>query len=349
MDFSLTEEQETLAGMARSLSSDLFGDAVARQALGGDRSGADKGWAHLQETGLASLLVPERLGGGGGGVLDACVVLTELSAALAPVPYLTSAVAVPSVLLAIGGEEAEKRLRALAAGETVSLVVDENLRWPGAAGRGTVCLDAAPGRSALAVVGGTPRLCTDVTTGTGIDPLHPIGTIAAVGGGSGDAVAGSLAGRRALAAMRVGSAAALTGCLAGAAQLAWDYVTTREQYGRPLASFQVVRHLAADLLVDLETCRSVSYGAAWMVDNDDVAAAERAAAIAKAWCGQAAVRSVETATQLLGGIGVTWESTAHLHLRNAHLLSASFGDTRSLLRELGTEFIAERGGPRGLA
>ena len=80
-----------------------------------------------------------------------------------------------------------------------------------------------------------------------------------------------------------------------------------------------------------------------MVDNDDIDTAERAAAIAKAWCGQAAVRSVETAIQLLGGIGVTWESTAHLYLRNVHLLSAIFGDTRTLLRELGTGFVEERG------
>lgn len=350
MDFSLTEEQQMLATAARSLSANLFGEAVARQTLAGDRSRADKGWTELQAAGLTTLLVPGELDGGDGSVLDACVVLTELSAGLAPVPYLISAVAVPAALRAIGGDAAAERLRALAAGETLSLVVDGELRWP-ATGDVAVCLDAAAGRSALAVGGDGPLLVDDVEMGAGIDPLHPTGTVHAGAVEVRPAVelAATEAGRRALATMRVAAAAALTGCLAGAAQLAWDYVATREQYGKPLASFQAVRHLAADLMVDLETCRSVSHGAAWMVDNDEIDIAERAAAIAKAWCGQAAVRSVETATQLLGGIGVTWESTAHLYLRNAHLLSASFGDTRSLLREVGRDFIAERGGSRGSA
>jgi alkylation response protein AidB-like acyl-CoA dehydrogenase len=348
MDFSLSEEQNMLATAARSLSADLFGDGVARQALAGDRARADKGWAELQGAGLTALLVPTEFDGGGGGVLDACVVLTELSASLAPVPYLTAAVAVPALLRAVGGDAADERLRAIAAGETLSLVVGDDLAWPPRSGAGAICLDAEPGRPALAVTDHGIRLVTDTTpVPAAIDPLHPVASLHGVGDAS--SLAGSEAGRRALAAMRAAAAASLTGCLAGAAKLAWDYVATREQYGRPLASFQAVRHMAADLMVDLELCRSVSAGAAWMVDNDDIDIAEREAAIAKAWCGQAAVRSVETAVQMLGGIGVTWESTAHLFLRHAHLLSAAFGDTRSLLRGLGTDFIAERGGPRGSA
>jgi acyl-CoA dehydrogenase len=351
VDFSLSDEQEALAGVARSLSADLFGETVARSALSGDWSGADKGWTALTGAGLTGLMVPAELDGGGGGVLDACVVLTELSAALAPVPYLTSAVAVPALLAACGGAAAEQHLRAIGGGETMSLIVDGDLRWPAAAGGRAFCLDWEPGRSAVTLAGDSPVLLSDVTAAAGIDPLHPIGLLTRVDRPqAGSGFAGSEGGRRALAAMHVASAAALTGCLAGAAQLAWDYIAIREQYGRTLASFQAVRHLAADLLVDLETCRSVTFGAAWMVDNDDIDTAARAAAIAKAWCGQAAVRSVETAIQLLGGIGVTWESAAHLYLRDAHHLSCVFGDTRTLLRELGHEFVQIRGKvPHGFA
>ena len=335
-----------LGASARSLSADLFGAAVARGALAGDRSGADKGWAELQAAGLTGLLIPAELGGGGGSLLDACVVLSELAAALAPVPYLTSAVAVPSVLLACAGSAAEGRLRALADGETLGLVVDSELRWPPES-PGGICLDWQAGRAGLAIVGGAPIAVDKISAGASVDPLHPLGTVTGSGGALRSFVdvefADGESARRALAAIRVAAAAALTGCLAGAAQLAWDYVKTREQYGHPLASFQAVRHLAADLLVDLELCRSVSYGAAWIVDNEDVDSAEQSAAIAKAWCGQAAVRSVETAIQLLGGIGVTWESSAHLYLRNANLLSALFGDTRALLRGLGSDFIELRG------
>lgn len=336
-----------LAGAARALSADLFGEAVARRSVAGDRAGADKGWAELQAAGLTALLVPAALGGGGGGVLDACVVLTELSAGLAPVPYFTSAVAVPAMLLALDATmpgSVDEHLRALVAGGTYALVVDDTLGWPAAVGGDRLCLDWEPGRAALGLDGASVEVLTEITAAAGVDPLHPVGRVGEAAARPDDGgFASSDAARRARAAMRAASAAALTGCLAGAAQLAWDYIATREQYGRPLASFQAVRHLAADMLVDLETCRSVSRGAAWTVDNEHIDEAERAASIAKAWCGQAAVRSVETAIQLLGGIGVTWESTAHLFLRNVHLLSAAHGDTRSLLRELGSDFIAVRG------
>jgi alkylation response protein AidB-like acyl-CoA dehydrogenase len=350
VDFSLTDEQQMLAEAARALSSDLFGEAVARLALADDRAAGEKGWAGLHAAGLTALLVPDEFGGGGGNVLDACVVLTELSAALAPVPYLTSAVAVPAVLLALNAAipgSGDALLRRVVDGEPLALVVDDQLRWPGTVGATSICLDWVPGRAALYVQDTSAVLRTDIDAVPGVDPLHPVGRLTGPSPlpPAADFAAGEAA-RRARATMRVASAAALTGCLEGAARLAWSYIATREQYGRPLASFQAIRHLAADLLVDLETCRSVSQGAAWTVDNEDVDSAERAAAIAKAWCGQAAVRSVETATQLLGGIGVTWESPAHLFLRNAHHFSAAYGDTRTLLRALGSEFINLRGKAR---
>ncbi|SDG37171.1 acyl-CoA dehydrogenase family protein [Pseudonocardia oroxyli] len=341
MDFSLSEEQELLAASTRSLAADLFGESVARQVLDGDRARADKGWSNLQEAGLASLLVAEEHGGGGGSLLDACVVTTELYSALAPVPYLTSAVAVP--LLAAGsGEQGTPVLTALAEGATYGLFVGADLSWP-ATGPDAVCLDWAPGRDGLAVGPDTLEL-GPAEAGPGVDPLHPLGRGTGAGSVSWPAAGLPEASSRALAGVRVAAAAALTGCLAGAAQLAWDYIATREQYGKPIAAFQAVRHLAADLLVDLETCRSVSLGAAWQVENEPIEDAARVAAVAKSWCGEAAVRSIETSIQLLGGIGVTWESTAHLYLRTAHQLAASFGDTRSLLRRVGADFISARGG-----
>ena len=341
MDFSLSEEQKFLESSTRSLAADLFGEPVARAALDGDRTKADHGWAALQASGLTSLLIAEEHGGGGGTLLDACIVATELSSALAPVPYLTSAVAAPLLLGTVPAGDAAPLLEKLSAGLTCGVLVDRSLRWPAVSGE-LICLDWQPDRPGLFVDSGHAELVDDFEPATNVDPLHPVGK--ATGGlrASGDTQLSEDA-RRALAGVRVASAAALTGCLAGAAQLAWDYVAIREQYGSPIASFQAVRHMAADLLVDLETCKSVSLGAAWQVENEDLVEAERVAAIAKAWCGQAAIRSVETSIQLLGGIGVTWESTAHLYLRNAHMFAASFGDTRTLLRGVGAEFVELRG------
>jgi alkylation response protein AidB-like acyl-CoA dehydrogenase len=342
MDFSLADEQELLASSARSLAADMFGESVARQALGGDYSKADEGWSQLQAAGLTTLLIAEDHGGGEGTLLDACLVTTELYSALAPVPYLTSAVVAPLLLRGAPADRAAPKLAALAEGATYGLVVDKALSWP-PAGPEVVCLDWRPGREGLLLDAERAELIP-FESRTGIDPLHPVG-VATVEGRAARAEADLLAqGQRALAAVRVAVAAALTGCLAGAAQLAWDYIATRQQYGKPIASFQAVRHMAADLLVDLETCRSVSLGAAWQVDNEPIEDAVRVAMVAKTWCGQAAVRAIETAIQLLGGIGVTWESTAHLYLRTAHQLASAFGDTRTLLRQVGGQFVAARGG-----
>lgn len=341
MDFSLSEEQQLLESSARSLATELFGEPVARAALDGDPSKADRGWAELQAAGFTSLVIAEEHGGGGGSLLDACVVTTELASALAPVPYLSSAVAAPLLLGAAPARDAAPLLEKLSAGLTCGVLVDSSLRWPAVSGE-LVCLDWQPGREGLLVDSQRAELVEAIEPTTNIDPLHPVGRTTGEPWPAEDAPL-SEGTRRALAGVRVASAAALTGCLAGAAQLAWDYVATREQYGKPIASFQAVRHMAADLVVDLETCKSISLGAAWQVDNADLVEAERIAAIAKAWCGQAAVRSIETAIQLLGGIGVTWESAAHLYLRNAHMFAASFGDTKTLLRGVGAEFVELRG------
>lgn len=341
MDFSLSEEQQLLASSTRALAADVFGESVARQVLDGDWDRANKGWSQLQGAGLTALLIDEQHGGGGGSLLDACVVTTELYSALAPVPYLTSAVAVPLVLRAVDGPSAAALAAEVAAGRTLGLWVGSDLAWPPATPE-AVCLDWAPDRSALLLDADAVSLESS-EVGSGIDPLHPLSAERDLGA-TWTETGMSEPARRALAGVRVAAASALTGCLAGAAQLAWDYIATREQYGRPIAAFQAVRHMAADLMVDLETCRSVSLGAAWQVENESLEDAERIAAVAKAWCGDAAVRSIETSVQLLGGIGVTWESTAHLHLRSAHQLAASFGDTRSLLRRVGAEFISARGG-----
>jgi alkylation response protein AidB-like acyl-CoA dehydrogenase len=342
VDFSLSDEQELLALSARALVNDVFDGSVARQAVNGSWAEADKGWSDLHSAGFTTLLIPESAGGGGGTLLDACLVVTELYRALAPVPYLASAVVAPLLMASASPDSAAPVYAAMSEGQTFGVVVDTSLRWP-ANSPDLRCIGWRDGRPAVLVGPADTEVIEHFDRVKNVDPLHLIGArTLSVSRGSASEL--SEQARRSLAGARVAAAAALAGCLAGATKLAWDYVSQREQYGRPIASFQVVRHMAADLLVDVETCRSVCHGAAWQVDNADLETAERIAAIAKAWCGQAAIRSIETSIQLLGGIGVTWESTAHLYLRTAHTLAAMFGDTRSLLRHVGGEFIAQRGG-----
>jgi alkylation response protein AidB-like acyl-CoA dehydrogenase len=118
-------------------------------------------------------------------------------------------------------------------------------------------------------------------------------------------------------------------------ELAVNYAREREQFGVKIGSFQAVKHLCADMLVDTESSHSIAYGAAALVaQSPDPVAAARSAACAKAWCGEAAIRVCEGAIQVHGGIGFTWESPLHLYLRAAHVLRASFMSPASALEEI---------------
>lgn len=113
------------------------------------------------------------------------------------------------------------------------------------------------------------------------------------------------------------TSADLVGTMRGAITLASEYAAERRQYGRPVGSFQAVQHLLADALVAMEGARSTTLHAAWAVDALPPADALAAGAMAKAWCARAARSVCETAIQVHGGIGNTWECLAHVHLRRA--------------------------------
>lgn len=123
------------------------------------------------------------------------------------------------------------------------------------------------------------------------------------------------------------SAADLVGTMRGAVDLACGYAKDRKQYGAPIGSFQAVQHLLADAFVAVEGSRSVALHAAWAVDALDPADALAAASHAKAYAGRAARTVCETAIQVHGGIGNTWECLAHIHLRRALLSTDLLGGT----------------------
>jgi alkylation response protein AidB-like acyl-CoA dehydrogenase len=122
----------------------------------------------------------------------------------------------------------------------------------------------------------------------------------------------------ALAAEQVGGAQR---CL----DMAVEYAKVRVQFGKPIGSFQAVKHRLADMLVDVEGMRSVVYYAAWCIGAGD-RDASIAASTAKTWCSDAGPRVAASALQVHGGIGFTWEHDLHLFLKRAHLDSITFGD-----------------------
>lgn len=292
--------------------------------------------------GLAGLTVPERYGGGGAGLREAAVVAEELGRAVAPVPYLGSAVVAAAVLAAAGDEEL---LTAVAAGNATAALAVPFATAPGpftpafsadgqavsgtvqgvvdALGAHTLLVPADAGLYAVPAdapgVGRHPVVSLDLTR-----PACDLTLQRAEG--------------RLLAAGDAGRQAAEAGLLAGAAVLAseqlgvaqWCLDTTvahlkqRYQFGRPVGSFQALKHRLADLWVEIAQARAAArYAAGCAAAGDpDLPVA---VALAQATCSPVAVRAAEECVQLHGGIGFTWEHPAHLFLKRAKSDAIGFG------------------------
>ncbi|MFC7494644.1 MULTISPECIES: acyl-CoA dehydrogenase family protein [unclassified Nocardioides] len=271
-------------------------------------------WSAFVELGLPGLLVPESLGGAGASAREAAAVLEELGRAAAPSPYLTSSVVATTVLLALGDTEI---LPLLASGEqTAALMVRPTARQHGAAALTTVGLPAdvllLPEGDALYAVRGatfTPVPSLDMTR-----PLAEVDLDGAertlVAEDAADAIAAGLRmGAGLLASEQVGVAR-------WALETTIAYLKERRQFGRVVGGFQALKHRLADLYAEVEQADAAArYAAATLALDDHDAPV--AVAVAASYCGEAAVHAAEEAIQLHGGLGMTWEHPAHLHLKRA--------------------------------
>lgn len=324
MRFALSEEHQALAATAGRWAEASFGPARLRQAAAGqpvDQAGVR---TELAEMGWLGIVVPEALGGSGGTVLDGCLVAEQLARHLVPAPFAGPALVVATAAALLPEVERTGVLTGLADGTTAyALVLDERLRWPPVAGEGRA-FEWTPG-ARLLVPGpeglaeedpgaASPIPCQDLTRQVGRVP-----GLAPWADPSGDRT------ELVLAVAHVGLAACLVGTMSGAMDTALAHVATRQQFGRTIGSFQAVQHLCADMLVDVESARTATYGAAWAVGNLTPGEAVVAGATAKAWAAAAARRVCETAIQLHGGMGYTWECDAHLYLRAALFCADAFG------------------------
>jgi alkylation response protein AidB-like acyl-CoA dehydrogenase len=156
-----------------------------------------------------------------------------------------------------------------------------------------------------------------------LDPLVPVHRVASLPRGEqiGDAAAA--------AAWRVGGAALIAGYLLGVAEgctdLAVAYAKEREQFDRPIGTFQAIKHLLADNLVRTEVARAAAYAAGVTLDDPVVGSPERAAVAAKLMAAHAAIDGAKTSVQVHGGMGYTWEVDAHLYFKRAYALEPIFG------------------------
>jgi alkylation response protein AidB-like acyl-CoA dehydrogenase len=295
------------------------------------------------DLGLAGLLVPEKLGGQGASAREAAVVLEELGAAVAPVPFLGSAVLATSALLSCATDNADRAVGRLASGEAVGVLAVALPTAPGAAfpdgvradpattltGRVTSVADAScadllvvpavgpDGPGLYEVAADTPGV--RITVPIALDLARPIADID-LDGAPARLLAGPGTAPRALDQALLTGAGLLASEQLGLAQWCLDetvrYLGERHQFGRVVGSFQALKHRLADLWMEIVSARAAARNAADALACGG-AEAPIAVAVAQAYCAGVAVRSAEECVQLHGGIGMTWEHPAHLYLKRA--------------------------------
>ena len=340
MDFSFSEEQLMLRSQARSLL-EQRSPAERVVELAESDTPWDQGlWKEMAGLGWTGLSIPEEDGGSGMGFLDEAVLFEELGYALYPGPYFASvALALPvlrgdseSLSSLASGEltvtlaPAPSGARASRSGEgwslegNVELVPDVGIcnaavvPAESADGEGLwlVSLDAdgVEARS-LGTMDATRRLGELRLSGAPVKMLAEPGGAAPIL----DAIA-----------RRAGAAVALeaVGIAQRALDLALEHTKTREQFGKPIGSYQAVSHQVADTYMDVELTRSLAYWAAWCVAEDDDRV-DVAVPAAKSAAAEAAVRACERSIQVHGGIGFTWEHILHRLYKRAQWLESFNG------------------------
>ena len=298
-------------------------------------------WSAMADQGWLALELPEDEGGLGLGLVEVAVLCEEIGRRLVAAPFLPSVVA----LGALSGAEAR---------------VDEGTKeWRDALSEGAAvgCVAVAPDAIAVAssAPGGMARL-TGVCTPTAYAPSADVAVVVAAdgvyavdlrSGGRPDPVpamdrtrelgvlafdgtpARPLGGHDAVALLLDRAATLASAEMLGAADrvlaMTVEYAKDRVQFGKPIGSFQAVKHMLADALVDVEGMRSTAYYAAWCAAAGDPDRS-LAASMAKAWCSDASRRVMAAGLQVHGGIGFTWEHDMHLFVKRAQLDQVSFGD-----------------------
>jgi alkylation response protein AidB-like acyl-CoA dehydrogenase len=293
MNFDLDQDDRELQQGIRELCAGRFS---ARDAAPGDLSF----WDELREAGVFSLGTPEPEGLGL-GMTQAVLVFEELGRALVPGPLVGTFLSGRPDGVAGLAERGASLVEHLEALDELLVVDDEGL-W----------------RVDASAVQGVP-------VEDPLDPLtllHRIETLP-----QGDRVEGIDADRAQMEAATLTSAL-LLGIAEATTDLAVAYAKEREQFGRPIGSFQAVKHLCADMLVRAEVARAAVYAAGVLLDDED-GDAHAAVHVAKLLASEAAVANGKTCIQVHGGMGFTWEATPHLYLKRAAVLAPRFGNVDS--------------------
>ena len=342
----LTDEQRSLQGAVRALLAKRSDSAAVRRAVQ-EPGGYDATlWKVLcEQIGVAALGVPERFGGVGVGRRELQLVTEELGRTLTPSPMLGSAVLAATLLTELDDDAASERLLARIAEGAIAAVA-----WADQAGRWA---DGAIGVDGRTLTGDAHFVLdgdlADVLLVVADSAVHEVDPADAelvhtptmdltrrlahvrLDGAPGNRIGPADARpalRAALDTAVVALAAEQVGAAAAILELTVAYSKVRHQFGRPIGSFQALKHRMADLHVLLEAARSAAYAAGNGTLHPSAA---------KAYCSEAFQTIAGEAIQLHGGIAITWEHDAHLYFKRAHGSAALFGTPADHLRRLERE------------
>jgi alkylation response protein AidB-like acyl-CoA dehydrogenase len=373
MDLGFSKEQEMLRESAHSLLEKECPSTVVRKLMDDETGYSPEFWKKMAELGWLGLIVPESYGGAGLNYIDLVVVLEEMGKVVLPSPFLWTVLFGEAVARAGGDAIKQKLLPKIAAGELIGTLayLEPSGNWDLAA----VEMPAKKSGQGF-VLDGTKLYVNDGhvadyflvaarTSGTGLDGITMFAIDRARAGitvnrlktmdqtrklaevvfkdvkaGADDVVGEVGKGAKALSEVIDRGKVALSAEMVGGAQkvldMAVDYAKVREQFGRPIGSFQAIQHKCANMLIDVENARSVAYYAAWAVSNE-VPDAPLAAATAKAAASDSYRRVAGEGIQVHGGIGFTWEHDMHLYFKRAKSTEFTFGDAtfnRELVAQL---------------
>ena len=355
MNFDFSPDQKALRDQARKFLGEHASSTRVRRVLDTDTPYDAELWKGMAEMGWMGTAIPDAYGGAGFGYLELCVLAEELGRSLAPTPFASTIYLAAEALL-LAGTEAQKRhwLPRIAQGDAIGcLALAEG---PAAPTADTLTTRVAAGKvtgtkgpvldgdvADVAVVAarderGAVSLCLVDLTGPDVtraplktvDPTRSVGQITFAGAaaqplgpaGGGWALIEQLMDRAAvlIAFEQVGGAQA-------ALDMAREYAVGRFAFGRPIASFQAIKHKLADMYVAVELARSNTYYGAWALSTG-AAELPVAAAAARVSATEAYFHTAKENIQTHGGMGFTWEFDCHLYYRRAKLLALVLGSAR---------------------
>ncbi len=364
MNFAFSDEQEELRAAVRRFLAEKSPETEVRSLMDTTEGYDPAVWSQMaDQLGLQSLTIPEEFGGSGFTYVELLVVLEEMGAALLCAPFFSSIALAANALLTSGDDEAKKSyLPGIASGETIATlaITEDNGKWDFSgieckaerkgdgwvlSGHKMFVLDGhvanlivvaartAAGVSLFAVQGdaaGLTRTSLPTMDQTRKQArLEFSDTPAALIGTDGGAEPGLT---KTLDLAAVALAAEQVGGAQHVLDASVEYAKTRIQFGRPIGSFQAIKHKCADMLLEVESAKSAAYYAAWAAaeDSDELPVV---ASLAKSYCSEAYFHAAAENIQIHGGIGFTWEHPAHLYFKRAKSSELLLGDP-SYHREL---------------